>query len=83
MKIAIIGNAGSGKSTLGFELHKKLGILLYHLDQYQWKPHYERVDRDEFEYAFGELLSVQYSIGAKLFPVIQKDASNIFLRVSF
>lgn len=55
MKIAIIGNAGSGKSTLGFELHKKLGFPLYHLDQYQWKPHYERVDRDEFEKAHNQL----------------------------
>lgn len=54
-KIAIIGNAGSGKSTLGFELHKKLGIPLYHLDQYQWKPNYERVDRDEFEAIHNQL----------------------------
>ena len=38
MKIAIIGNAGSGKSTLGLQLHKKLGLSLYHFDQYFWKP---------------------------------------------
>ena len=44
MKIAIIGNAGSGKSTLGFELHKKLDLPLYHLDQYYWKPNWQRVD---------------------------------------
>lgn len=55
MRIAIIGNAGSGKSTLGFELHKKLGIPLYHLDQYQWGPGWQRLDKAEFERKHNEL----------------------------
>ncbi|HZW60929.1 MAG TPA: hypothetical protein VFF04_01775 [Candidatus Babeliales bacterium] len=49
MKIIIIGNAGSGKSNLGLTLHKKLGIPLYHLDQYFWKPGWVEPDRTEFE----------------------------------
>lgn len=49
MKIAIIGNAGSGKSTLGLKLHKILNIPLYHLDQYFWKPNWQEPDRKEFE----------------------------------
>lgn len=47
-RIAIIGNAGSGKTTLGFQLHKKLDIPIYHLDQYYWNPGWQRVDTDEF-----------------------------------
>lgn len=48
MKIAIIGNPGSGKSTLALKLHKILHIPLYHLDQYFWKPRWQRPDRTEF-----------------------------------
>lgn len=49
MKIAIIGNAGSGKSSLGLIVHKLLGLPLYHLDQYFWKPGWIEPDRTEFE----------------------------------
>jgi adenylate kinase family enzyme len=49
MKVAIIGNAGSGKSTLGDILHKKLDIPLYHLDQYYWKPGWQEPDPALFE----------------------------------
>ena len=42
MKIAIIGNPGSGKSTLASKLHHILGIPIYHLDQYFWKPGWQR-----------------------------------------
>ncbi|HEV2916159.1 MAG TPA: hypothetical protein VGW78_00270 [Candidatus Babeliales bacterium] len=48
MKIAIIGNCGSGKSTLGLMLHKILNIPLYHIDQYFWKPGWQRSDPIEF-----------------------------------
>ena len=48
MKIAIVGNSGSGKSTLALQLHKMLHIPLFHLDQYFWKPGWQRPDRDEF-----------------------------------
>jgi adenylate kinase family enzyme len=49
MKIAIIGCPGSGKSTLASQLHTILGISLFHLDQYFWKPGWQRPDRDEFK----------------------------------
>lgn len=48
MKIAIIGNSGSGKSTLALHLHNILHIPLFHLDQYFWKPGWQRPDRGEF-----------------------------------
>lgn len=49
MKIAIIGNAGSGKSTLGLKLYQIFGVPLYHLDQYFWKPGWQEPNIDEFE----------------------------------
>lgn len=47
-KIAIVGNAGSGKTTTALYLHNKLNIPLYHLDQYYWKPGWQRSDHEEF-----------------------------------
>ena len=54
-KIAIIGCAGSGKTTLALKLKKKLNLPLYHLDQYYWKPNWERVDAESFAQAHREL----------------------------
>lgn len=48
MKIAIIGSPGSGKSTLSLKLHKIFNLPLYHIDQYFWKPGWQRPDREEF-----------------------------------
>ena len=47
--VSLIGSSGSGKSTLGLKLHKKLGLPLYHLDQYFWKPGWVEPDRAEWE----------------------------------
>lgn len=54
-RIAIIGNAGSGKSTLALKLHKLLGLPLYHLDQYFWKPGWIEPDLEEFAKIHKEL----------------------------
>lgn len=54
-KIAIIGCAGSGKTTLAFQLHKKLNLPLYHLDQYYWKPQWQRSEFEEFSKVHAEL----------------------------
>ena len=55
MRIAIIGNSGSGKSTLAGKLHSITNIPLYHLDQYFWKPGWQRPNRDEFAKVHREL----------------------------
>lgn len=47
-KIAIVGCGGSGKTFLGLHLHKLLDLPLYHLDQYYWKPDWQRTDYEEF-----------------------------------
>jgi len=54
-KIAIIGCAGSGKTTLGFQLQKKLNLPVYHLDQYYWQPNWERVEFEVFSNAHAGL----------------------------
>ncbi len=63
MKIAIVGNPGSGKSTLAVKLQKILGISLYHLDQYFWKPGWQRSDC--------EFLTYVWNFNRKHKPVIQ------------
>lgn len=55
MKIAIIGNAGSGKSNIALTLHKLLHLPLYHLDQYFWKPGWVEPDPAAFEKIHHEL----------------------------
>ncbi|MCX5922134.1 MAG: topology modulation protein [Candidatus Dependentiae bacterium] len=55
-KIVIIGNAGSGKTTLALQIQEKLQLPLYHLDQYQWKPHWEKRDLEEFHAIHNDLL---------------------------
>lgn len=48
-KIAIIGNAGSGKTTLAFKLSEKMNLTLYHLDQYCWKPGWQKIEFETFK----------------------------------
>lgn len=54
-KIAIVGNAGSGKTTLAFELEKKLQLPLYHLDHYYWLPNWQKIDFEIFKERHSEL----------------------------
>lgn len=54
-KIAIIGNAGSGKTTLAFALHNALKLPLYHLDQYYWLPDWQRIGLEKFTALHTEL----------------------------
>ena len=48
MKVIIIGNGGTGKSTLGAQLSEQLKVPVYHLDQYTMKAGWERVPEEEF-----------------------------------
>ena len=52
-KIIVIGCPGSGKSTLSRELHRRIGIPLYHLDLMHWNADRTAVEK----YVFLERLS--------------------------
>ncbi len=46
-RITIIGNGGSGKTTLALRLGKELGIPVYHTDRIIWKAGWERTPDEE------------------------------------
>lgn len=58
-KIAIVGCAGSGKTTLAFKLKEKLNIPAYHLDDYHWLPGWKRVDFYSFDAAHDALCDLE------------------------
>lgn len=47
-RIAIIGNAGSGKSTLSQKLSQITDLPVYHLDKYFWGPNWARPNINEY-----------------------------------
>lgn len=56
-KIVIIGNGGTGKSTLGSELSKALKIKVYHLDKMTYKPGWIRIDETDFKKDLDKIIS--------------------------
>lgn len=47
-RICIIGNGGSGKTTLAKEIGRVLEIPVYHLDRHLLKPDYDRLPEEEY-----------------------------------
>jgi adenylate kinase family enzyme len=56
-RIAIIGNAGGGKSTISRKLRDRLGLPLHAIDQLQWRPGWVAVPKVEFAEAHASLLA--------------------------
>lgn len=56
-RVAIIGNAGGGKSTIARKLRDTLGLPLYPVDQLQWRPGWKPTPRQEFLEVHAELLA--------------------------
>jgi adenylate kinase family enzyme len=56
-RIAVIGNAGGGKSTLCRALSAARGLPYFPVDQIQWRPGWRLVPAAEFAAAHGALLA--------------------------
>ena len=55
-RIAIVGNAGAGKSSLAREIAKRLGTEAVHLDRLLWEPGWRIVEEGEFRRRHDALL---------------------------
>ncbi len=56
-RIVIFGGSGTGKSTLARNLGEKLGLPVYHLDKFYWKPGWQAVSRPELDAAIHETMA--------------------------
>lgn len=86
-RIAVIGNAGSGKSTLTKQLHTILGLAVYHLDQYFWGPNWQHPDPAEYKKIHDGLCDrsewIMDGVNLRLLEYrIQKSDVIIFLDIS-
>lgn len=61
MKIAIIGHAGAGKSTLAKKLGREYGIPVLHLDKLQFLPNWQSRPKDEFYQLLSDFLDQENS----------------------
>jgi adenylate kinase family enzyme len=56
-RIAVIGNAGGGKTTMCRKLSQLLQIQVHHIDMIQWKPNWERTPLEEFHEVHEKILA--------------------------
>ena len=56
-RIAIIGNAGSGKSTIARRMAAARGLPLCEVDALLWRPGWQIVPEDEYEKAHAPLIA--------------------------
>ena len=58
-RVAVMGMAGAGKSTLAVELGRALDAPVFHLDSIYWKPGWVPADWEEFREQHRELLALE------------------------
>jgi adenylate kinase family enzyme len=56
-RIVILGNSGTGKSTLADRLGRKLNLPVIHLDALCWEPGWKRLPHDVFRARIAEAIS--------------------------
>ena len=59
MKILIIGNGGTGKSTLAQKIGKELDIPVTYLDLIMWNKNWDRLPEREFKKKIAEITSTK------------------------
>ena len=78
-KIMIIGNAGSGKTTLSYKLAKLLNREdVISLDKIVWKPRWILADREERELEYKKIINMQTWIVDGVSKTILEAADTIF-----
>lgn len=87
-RIIIIGNGGTGKSTLGERLGKILNLEVTHLDKMTFKPGWIRVDEDVFRKQLNEIISKEnwivegWSYHSTLRMRLEASTTIIYLKYS-
>ncbi|KAI0338267.1 hypothetical protein BDW22DRAFT_1415625 [Trametopsis cervina] len=83
-RVHIVGNAGSGKSTLGAELAVTLGVPFVNLDRIFWRPGWQQAPVDEFRASVEKILAecdhgwvVDGNYHAKLGDMIKTKSTDI------
>jgi adenylate kinase family enzyme len=56
-RVAIIGNAGGGKTTLAFKLGRALGLPVHPIDKIQWRANWQPAPPREIKRRHDEILS--------------------------
>ena len=75
-KVAIFGKPGNGKSTLSKKLASATNIKLYPVDSILYKPNGEEVDRNSFEEAHENILSLDEWIIEGFSPMNSLETFN-------
>jgi adenylate kinase family enzyme len=57
-RIAIIGNAGGGKTTLSLKLGRDFSLPIVHIDNLQWDKSWKRKSELMFQKAHNQLMNL-------------------------
>lgn len=56
-RVLVLGNGGTGKSTVSLAIGERLGLPVIHLDQHYWLPSWTERDPDEWRQLLATLLA--------------------------
>ncbi len=76
-KILITGNAGSGKTTVGYHFSNILNKRLFHLDKIVWQPFWAVTPKKEKEEKFTEILKLDSWIVEGVSKIFLEEADTI------
>jgi adenylate kinase family enzyme len=57
MQVAVIGNAGGGKTTMCRKIGARLNLPVHHVDMIQWQPGWQRTPLDDFRRVHDDIMA--------------------------